>query len=389
MKSIQYLEQLKAIPCEKQDYDLKSLIQVIKSQKKESIAIEVGIATEIGLLYAFNEFNVDDNIAEGFASQYPNLAENQSLYQDLLAKGADTDIENLTSYIDRIKGKIYEIELTDRLGEQFDGYTFSIAESATQPIWDIKGVNADGQEILVQAKMGGENYAYEVKDRMLENPDVLFATSTEIQDKILSMHPELVNQFVNIDISNAEFSTQIVENAEQLIANHGADFFDSSAEYIPVLGEIIVGIKLLSEMSKVNNEYQGIPKSQQDKIKMIKAIVYLSRYGVTSALISASASTAVTVAGFLGSLIDIGTGGATLGGGAKIAVMLAGAGAGAALSKEINEKIEPHMYDMALGIMDYTRDDMFYFKNKTKIDDIGDNLYQSYLLLSSSRGAVK
>lgn len=378
MKSIQYLEQLKAIPCEKQDYDLKSLIQVIKSQKKESIAIEVGIATEIGLLYAFNEFNVDDNIAEGFASQYPNLAENQSLYQDLLAKGADTDIENLTSYIDRIKGKIYEIELTDRLGEQFDGYTFSIAESATQPIWDIKGVNADGQEILVQAKMGGESYAYEVKDRMLENPDVLFATSTEIQDKILSMHPELVNQFVNIDISNAEFSTQIVENAEQLIANHGADFFDSSAEYIPVLGEIIVGIKLLSEMSKVNNEYQGIPKSQQDKIKMIKAIVYLSRYGVTTALIGASVKAGATT----GAMVDAGTGGISLGAGTAVGTVVGLVG-GAMLSSEVNNYIKPYMYDMALGIMDYTRDDIFYFKNKVNIDNIGSGLYYQAHLLTS------
>ncbi|OPH33905.1 hypothetical protein [Moraxella lacunata] len=229
-------------------------------------------------------------------------------------------------------------------------------------------MNADGQEILVQAKMGGENYAYEVKDRMLENPDVLFATSTEIQDKILSMHPELVNQFINIDISNAEFSTQIAENAEQLIANHGADFFDSSAEFIPVLGEIIVGIKLLSEMSKVNNEYQGVSKSQQDKIKMIKAIVYLSRYGVTTALIGASVKT--------GMMVDVARGGTTFGGGTVV-----GLAGGIILSSKVNNYIKPYMYDMALGIMDYTHDDIFYFKNKTKIDDIGDNLSQSRLLL--------
>ncbi|OPH33904.1 hypothetical protein [Moraxella lacunata] len=117
MRSVNYIDDLRQIPCDKKFVNLKSLVKEIELQKKESIAIEIGIATEVALLYAFNEFNVDDNIAEGFASQYPNLAENQSLYQDLLAKGADTDIENLTSYIDRIKGKIYEIELTDRLGE--------------------------------------------------------------------------------------------------------------------------------------------------------------------------------------------------------------------------------------------------------------------------------
>lgn len=229
MKSIQYLDQLKEIPCDKKEYDLKTLIKTIESQKKESMAIEIGIATEIGLLYAFNHFNVNDSIQEGFASQYPNLAENQSLYEDLLAKGADTDIENLTSYIDRIKGKIYEIELVNQLNGQFDGYNFSISESATQPIWDIKGINANGEEMLIQAKMGGETYASEVHERMLENPDVLFATSTEIQEKILEKSPELASQFINVvSISNADFTTEITESVEQLISNYGADFFDGA-----------------------------------------------------------------------------------------------------------------------------------------------------------------
>lgn len=372
MKSIQYLEQLKAIPCNKKDCDLKSLIKTTELQKKESMAIEIGIATEIGLLYAFNELNVDDEIMAGFASQYPDLAEKQSLYQNLVEKGADVNSESIEGVISGIKGKVYEMELVNRLNEQYDGYTFSISESATQPIWDIKGVNADGEEILIQAKMGAESYAYDVQDRMLENPDVLFATSTEIQNKILENHPELASQFINVDISNAEFTTHITENVEQLITNHGADFFDSSAEYIPVLGEIVVGIKLLSEMSKVNNEYQGIPKSQQDKIKMIKAIVYLSRYGVTTALMGASVKT--------GMMVDVVSGGATFGGGTVV-----GLTGGMMLSSKVNNYIKPYMYDMALGIMDYTHDDMFYFKNKVNIDNIGDGLYrQARLLVSKS-----
>lgn len=354
MKSVNYIDDLRQIPCDKKFVGLKSLVKEIELQKKESMAIEIGIATEVALLCAFDELNVDDKIAEGFASQYPNLAENQSLYQDLLAKGADTDIENLTSYIDRIKGKIYEIELTDRLGEQFDGYTFSIAESATQPIWDIKGVNADGQEILVQAKMGGENYAYEVKDRMLENPDVLFATSTEIQNKILENHPELASQFVNIDISNAEFSAQITENVEQLIGNYGVDTPDSMTEVLSFVGEIVAGITLLREMSKVKDEYKGINQSDANKIKMLRAIMVISRFGVTS------------IAALIGTAIFpvVGT----------IAAILA--------ARMINNEIKPYMYDMALDIMGYTIDDMFYFKNKTKIDKIGYNLSQSRLLLS-------
>lgn len=380
MKSIQYLEQLKAIPCNKKDCDLKSLIKTTELQKKESMAIEIGIATEIGLLYAFNELNVDDEIMAGFASQYPDLAEKQSLYQNLVEKGADVNSESIEGFISGIKGKVYEMELVNRLNEQYDGYAFSISESATQPIWDIKGINADGEEILVQAKMGAENYAYEVQDRMLENPDVLFATSTEIQNKILENHPELASQFVDVDISNAEFTTQITENAEQLIANHGVDFFDSSAESIPVIAEIVLGINLLLEMRKVNNEYQNIPKSQQDKIKMIKAIVYLSRYGVTTALVGASAK----VGAATGAMVDVGTGGMSLGTGTAVGTV-AGLIGGAKLSSEVNNYIKPYMYDMALSIMDYTHDDMFYFKNKANIDNIGDGLYrQARLLVSKS-----
>lgn len=357
MKSVNYIDDLRQIPCDKKFVDLKSLVKEIELQKKESMAIEIGIATEVALLCAFDELNVDDNIAEGFTSQYPNLAENQSLYQDLLAKGADTDIENLTSYIDRIKGKIYEIELTDRLGEQFDGYTFSIAESATQPIWDIKGINADGEEILIQAKMGAESYAYDVKSRMLENPDVLFATSTEIQNKILESHPELASQFINVDISNVQFTTEISENMEQLISNYGVDAPDSVAEILPFVGEIVMGITLLRELSNVKHDYKNINTSDANKIKMLRAIMVISRFGVS------------TLMATLGTAIFPGVGTIT----------------GAALGVVINKEIKPYMYDMALGIMDYTRDDMFYFKNKVNIDNIGDGLYrQACLLVSKS-----
>lgn len=357
MKSIQYLEQLKAIPCNKKDCDLKSLIKTTELQKKESMAIEIGIATEIGLLYAFNELNVDDEIMAGFASQYPDLAEKQSLYQNLVEKGADVNSESIEGFISGIKGKVYEMELVNRLNEQYDGYTFSISESAIQPIWDIKGVNADGEEILIQAKMGAESYAYDVKSRMLENPDVLFATSTEIQNKILENHPELASQFINVDISNVQFTTEISENMEQLISNYGVDAPDSVAEILPFVGEIVMGITLLRELSNVKHDYKNINTSDANKIKMLRAIMVISRFGVS------------TLMATLGTAIFPGVGTIT----------------GAALGVIINKEIKPYMYDMALGIMDYTRDDMFYFKNKVNIDNIGDGLYrQACLLVSKS-----
>lgn len=370
MNSIKYLEQLQEIPCDKKEYDLKALIKTIESQKKESMAIEIGIATEIGLLYAFNHFNVNDSIQEGFASQYPNLAENQSLYEDLLAKGADTDIENLTSYIDRIKGKIYEIELVNQLNGQFDGYNFSISESATQPIWDIKGIDANGEEMLIQAKMGGETYALEVHERMLENPDVLFATSTEIQEKILEKSPELASQFINVmEVSNLQFTTQIAENVEQLLGNFGIDPPDGLGDLLPMLAEAKLVMKLLEVNSSVNKEYQYVNKSDMEKIKMIKAMVLISRYGITSVSAFCGAKA--------GAMVDLGTGGMLMG----LGTLVGGLG-GVIAGGMMGGNIEPRLYDLALDIMDYTRDDLFYLKNKITVDEIGREIQNTYFLLN-------
>lgn len=374
VQSIKYLDELKAIETSETAYGLKHFVSQTENLKKESMAIEIGVATEIAMLYAFNHFNIDDSIAEGFASQYPNLAENQSLYEALMAKGgADMSGETLTGFISGIKGKVYEMQLTDSLNEQYDGWEFAISENATQPIWDIRGVSADGEEMLIQAKMGAVDYASEVHGKMLENPDVLFATSIEIQEKILDKSPELASQFIDVmQVSNIEFTTTITENVEQLIANHGADVFDGAGEFIPVIGEIVLGVKLLQEMSSVKHEYRGVNKSDQDKIKMLKAIMYISRYGVTTALITASVKA--------GAMIDLSTGGASMGAGTLI-----GLGVGIKMSSEINRKIKPHMYDLTLHIMDYTRDDLFYFQNKLAIDGIGRRLSDTHFLLKSEQ----
>lgn len=218
--------------------------------------------------------------------------------------------------------------------------------------------------------MGGETYASEVHERMLENPDVLFATSTEIQEKILEKSPELASQFINVmEVSNLQFTTQIAENVEQLLGNFGIDPPDGLGDLLPMLAEAKLVMKLLEVNSSVNKEYQYVNKSDMEKIKMIKAMVLISRYGITSVSAFCGAKA--------GAMVDLGTGGMLMG----LGTLVGGLG-GVIAGGMMGGNIEPRLYDLALDIMDYTRDDLFYLKNKITVDEIGRRIQNTYFLLN-------
>lgn len=372
MKSKKYIKLLENIDVNNnKKYDVKELVKESKRLKKDNFAIEVGVATEVGLLYAFDYFNVDDAIFEGFAAQYPRLAEKQSLYHSLIDdNGMEISSQSMTGFLNGIKGKVFENELVSHLNEKYDGYEFGIAESATQPIWDLKGINASGQEILVQAKMGGETYVSDIHEAMVQNPDVLFATSTEIQEKILEKSPELASQFVGVDISNVEFTTKIEDNLEQLVSNYGVDVPDGMNDFLPLLAEATLVIKLLKMNTDIQKQYQNADKADIDKVRTLKAIVLVSRYGVTTVSMICGAKA--------GALVDVGSAGTTLG----LGTLFGGIG-GAIGGAMINKKIEPRLYDLALAVMGYDKDDLFYLKNKAAIDEIGNRLRSTYYSLHS------
>lgn len=48
-----------------------------------------------------------------------------------------------------------------------------------------------------------------------------------------------------------------------------------------------------------------------------------------------------------------------------------GIASGVVIGRYLNKHLQPHMLDLALDITGLTRDDLFYYKNKTRIDDIG------------------
>lgn len=345
MKSVKYIQDLESIPVSSisspQNKWSEEIINRSDKLKGESYAIEAGVATEIGLISAFNKFNIDDSYFEAFSKAYPRLSETVSLYQKS-QEATEAGVRSMTSIVSNVKAKVFEMELNESLTKTYPGWDFQLAEKANQPIWDIKGVGPNGEEILVQAKMYAENSASKVKGAMGDNPDVYFATSSEVQNKIIENSPELSDQLILTNTSNIELTEDVSSGLDQLMSNYGLDVPDKIGDYLPFVAEIVLGVKLLIEIAKVNRDFSKIDLNDKRRIQGLRAIMAISRFGIVSVL----AITGGAIGGPFGAL----------------------GGVGAAMI--INKQIKPHINEIALKLMELDNDELVYLKNKESIDSL-------------------
>jgi len=349
MKSLRYLNKLDSLPGKGIKTNLKALVDKSTKMKSENGFLDAMIGASVGAgLFIKHDFNVENDLFEAYNLANPNLSIDKSLYQKTLEEQGTDGLDGLVS---NLKGKLFEVELEGQLESMYPGFDFSIAEKANQPIWDLIGKGPDGKEILVQAKMVGEGSASDVYERMVENPDVLFAASNEVREKILEQAPELANQFVPVDYGNLEFTEQVESGLDQLLENAGIDVPDEIGDIVPIVGEIIIGLRLLYELSQVKKDFNEIKIDDQRRIKGLRAIMLLSRFGVTAVVTAIGAAS--------GSAIFPGVG-----------TIFGGIG-GAVAGMVINKKIKPRLHEFALYLLNMTEADLIYFKNKSNIDEIG------------------
>lgn len=359
MKSLKLISKLEKIPLKREHnrYSLQIISQEMSQIHRDYFVIETAIGLESSFSSIFDERNIPDDLQQAYQLAFSDVSTHKTLferYSQILEKGPDS----ADSFVSTIKGKLFELRLPELLENQFPDYSFEIASNPTQPIWDIVANSSDGESILIQAKMGGANYASDVLERMQDNPDVLFATSSEIRDKILSSHPELINQFVDVDLSNFDFTSNVNHDLELLADNLGIDIPDDIGEIIPYLSEIILGIRLIKDLISVQRDFKSISATDKAKLSAVKSIVLFSRFGV-----SIVCTTVCSAGGAAAGSIFPGAG--TLIGG------ISGAVAGAFMSSKLNKHLKPYYMDFALGITGLTENDIFYFRNKNTIDGIG------------------
>ena len=355
MQSLQLLPALQKLPAVdgRKRSARESIEDLIKTDPATRSA-ELAASVSFGMWGIWDQVNVDDTLAQAYATQYPGLAADHSLHQHLLDM-TDQGPESVQGFINGLKGKVAGFNFAETLKD--DGFTnVSIAPDPTQPGWDISAIGPDGQAVLWQVKTGAEEYAGQVMDAMRDNPFIDFAVSSEIFDRIAERSPELIDRLTEIG-STIELEGTVNEGLDILKSNLGIDVPDSIGDILPYAGAILAGARLVYGVIRTEQQFKAVDRTTRNKIHVIQTLTLMSRMGVTTVM-SAVGGMGGSAIGTAVPIIGNAIGGIT------------GTVAGVGMGMYLNRHLQPHMLNLALDITGLTNDDLFYFKNVIHIDQV-------------------
>ncbi len=355
MNSLTLMPQLLELPSESSNHrwSTKKQLEALFNADRAMYAAEEAAAAAAGFWVLFDNVNVDDTIAQAYQAQYPNLAAEHSLHEqwvEMMGRGENS----MTGFISGVKGKVAEFSATDLLRES--GWTdVELAVDPTQPVFDITATPpGGGAEVHWQVKTGGAEYAHDATDAMAENPDVHFAVSSEIYERITDSTPEAVDRLMDMG-ADWELVEGIEDGLGTLAANLGIDLPDSLAQILPYAAAIAAGARLIYGIVRTEREFTEVDRTTRNKIQVVQALTLMARMGITTVLSATGASggaAAGTVVPGVGNLLGTGVG--ALGGGL--------------MGMYLNRRLQPHMLRLGLSICGMEEDDLFYFKNKLRVD---------------------
>ncbi len=362
MQSLALLPELENLPVAEGAADLgfADTVTRLRGMDKDHFAIELAEGVDETTEVLFDAIpNVSDELSEAHELLYPDsdLSLHEH-YQEMVERGDNS----VTGFVSNLKGKVAEMEAEQLLENRFSGYEFRLADNLNRPDWDLRGINSDGHEILVQVKMGSADYAYDVLDRMQDSPDTYFAVSQEIYQKVLESSPELSAQLIHLGESNLEFTQEVSEGLGILASNEGFDVPDGIGEMLPYAGEIILGIRLVMDIVSTERDFKDVELADRSRVHALKALVLMSKFGVTTVFTTAGGA----AGGAVGTALFPGVGTAVGG--------IAGSIGGAGTAAFLNRRLQPHMMEVGMTLARVDEDDMFYFRNKRVIDGIGASL---------------
>lgn len=173
--------------------------------RKQDLADAAALGLALDALLTDESIDIDalsPQAIEAFHLAFPNLE---------LETLTERSPEELEALVNAWKGKLFEVEVQDQLnaGMQVGDYQLQagqyaeLAESATQPGWDLRIINEDGTTAeLVQLKStDAESYINEALNRY---PDIPIVATSEV-----SNHADSLDTLSTADISNADTTNQI------------------------------------------------------------------------------------------------------------------------------------------------------------------------------------
>lgn len=365
MQSLALLDDLRQLPVsdEAAGYSHGNAAAKLRGMDRDFFSLEVAQATEVAMEALFEARNVPDVLEQAYRTVFTEASKSKELHEHFMEMVASGD-SSARGFVNRLKGTVAEIESVPLLEKEFPGFKFELASSPIQEGYDLIGRGPEGAEdILVQVKAGGVSYAGDVMERMEETPsDIVFALNVELHEKVLEKMPEASDRLRNTGIEIDELTEDVNAGLRTLAGNMGIDVPDSIGKFLPYAGEIVLGIRLISQIVSTEGELSGVEVSERSRVHAIRTLTMMSRFGVTQVCAWAGGA----AGGTAGTAVAPGPG-STIG-----AVGGAIGGAGAAIL--LNRLLEPRMEDVAIAIMGGDREEVFYLMNKSAIDTIGSSL---------------
>ena len=363
MRSTDLLPALRELPTSesRQRMSFRDMMTGLVGTDRAMFAAEFTSAVSVGLWAVFGRVNVDDDIARAYATRWRILADDHSLHEKwrTLVDSGEGVGEN-EWFFNGLKGQLAEFEAQERV--EALGYTnVELAPTSNQEGWDISAVDEDGREVLTQVKTGTSLSEGGFRDLMVENPDIdIWAVGTEIYDKAVravESVPDMVDRTV-IDIGpDYALVGGTTDGLDTLSANMGIDIPDGVVDIIPYAAAIMAGARLIYSVVKTEKEFKAADRTTKNRIQVVQTLTLMSRMGVTTVL---------TTVGGVGGVAA----GSTIPGVGNIVAGFGGSGVGAVMGMYLNKRLKPRMLKLALNITGLTHDDLFYYKNKQRIDDV-------------------
>lgn len=171
-------------------------------------------------------------IKEAFESANPN-ADISSL--------SDVSGDEIAGYISNTKGKYFEILIRDGLnnGESFgdialiDGQKAVLAESITQPGWDLQILNSDGTIDTALQLKATSSLGY-IKEALGKYPDIDILSTSEIFNS-----DNISDDLFNSGISNEDITEATTVPFENLVDSNLTDFLEN---VLPILPFVIISV---------------------------------------------------------------------------------------------------------------------------------------------------
>jgi hypothetical protein len=213
---------------------LMQKIESAKRRRRKDELLDLLVVGGMTLAQAIrNPTAVPENIERAFDLAYPGLSQTESFADAVNRLSSD----ELTGLLSGVKGKLFEIELVDHLNSRGlpDGFHAAMAESATQPGWDIQVTDANGQvSELLQAK-ATESASY-VLDALQRYPSIDVTTTSEV-------HAQLVAMGVAQDVFNSGISETILQTQVEAAAQAG-DAFGASNLVPSSIGLAVIALSV-------------------------------------------------------------------------------------------------------------------------------------------------